>query len=91
MFIDVLALLEVLLLGAETAGAVVEVINAIEDAIELLSIVDEPAYTDMTLEQKTEVLKRCTRIVANLDLDLACFPLGYTTTLLFDNEGNWLP
>lgn len=91
MFIDVIALLEVVLLGAQTVGAAIEIVNAIEDAIDLMSIVNEPAYTDLTLEQKTEVLKRCTKIVANLQLNLSCFPMGYTTTLLFDLDGNPIP
>lgn len=91
MFVDVIALLQILLIGAETAGAVVEVITAIQDALDLLSIVDEPAYADLTLADKTEVLKRCTIIVANLNLNLSCYPLGYTTTLLFDLDGNPIP
>lgn len=91
MYVDVIALLEVVLLGAEAVGAAAEVIAAIQDALDLLSIANEPSYSDLSLEQKTVVLRRCTKIVANLDLDLNCFPLGYTTTLLFDLEGNPVP
>lgn len=91
MIVDVIALLEVVLAGAEIIGAAAEIIAAITDALDLLSIVEEPAYADMTLEQKTDVLKRCTKIVANLDLNLSCYPLGYVTTLLFDLDGNPIP
>jgi len=91
VIVDVVALLQVVLLGAETVGAAIEVIDAINDALTLLTIVDEPAYDDLTLEQKTDVLKRCTKIVVNLNLNLSCFPLGYTTTLLFDLDGNPIP
>lgn len=91
IIIDVIALLEVVLAGAEVIGAAVEIIDAITSALDLLSIVGEPAYGELTLEQKTDVLKRCTKIVRNLDLSLNCFPLGYTTTLLFDLDGNPIP
>jgi hypothetical protein len=91
LIIDVLGLLEVVLQGAETAGAILSVIEAIQDAISSLTPLDTPAYTDLSLEEKTALLKRCTVIVANLDLDLACFPLGYTTSMLFDHDGSPIP
>jgi hypothetical protein len=91
LIIDVIALLNVVLLGAETVGAITSIIDAINAAITDLTPVTEPAYTDLTLEEKTDMLKLCTKIVANLDLDLACFPLGYTTTILFDLDGNPIP
>lgn len=65
-----------------------DVVTKIEELSDALAMHNEPTYADLTLEQKTEILKRCTRIVANLDLDLACYPLGYTTTILFDLDGN---
>lgn len=91
MYVDVIALLQIVLDGATAVGAAIEVINAINDALDLLSIADEPSYTDLSLEQKTAVLRRCTKIVANLQLNLSCFPMGYTTTLLFDLDGNPIP
>lgn len=65
-----------------------DVVEKIEELSDALALHNEPTYADLTPEQKTEILKRCTRIVANLDLDLACYPLGYTTTILFDKDGN---
>lgn len=77
---DILALLELLTLGAE-------VISALEDFIEVLTGTSEPDYEALTNEEKTAILRRVTKIVANLGLDLACYPLGYTTTILFDLDG----
>lgn len=91
MIVDVLALLEVIRLGAEAVGAVVETIEAINAAIDALTLAAEPTYGDLPVELKTIILKRVTKIVANLDLDLACYPLGYGTTILFDLDGNPLP
>jgi len=91
MIIDIIALLEIIKLGAETIEAAIEVIDAINEAIDAITLAGEPTYADMPLPLKTEVLKRVTRIVVNLDLNLACFPLGYDTTLLFDTEGNPIP
>lgn len=91
MIIDIIALLEVIKLGAETIEAALEVIEAIQEAIDAITLAAEPTYADMPPEIKTEVLKRVTKIVVNLDLNLSCYPLGYTTTLLFDAEGNPIP
>lgn len=91
MVVDVLALLNIILIGAEAVGAVLETIEAINAAIDALTLAGEPTYADLPPELKTEVLKRCTRIVANLDLNLACYPLGFTTTILFDLDGNPIP
>lgn len=91
MIVDVIALLEIVLAGAEFVGAVAETINAINDAIDLLSIADEPSYVDFDYDDKVLMLKRCTKIIANLGLDVSCFPMGYSTTLLFDLDGNPIP
>lgn len=84
-------LLAHILVLLEVANATAEIIVALSDLIELLTGTEQPDYANLTLEEKTETLKRVTRIVANLDLDLACYPLGYTTTILFDLEGNPVP
>lgn len=84
MIIDVLGLLAVVQLGAETVAA-------IQDLIDFINGEDEPDYTDLTPEEKTEMLKHLTIIIVKLGLDISCFPVGYTTTLLFDIEGNPLP
>lgn len=84
MFIDILGILQVLALGAET-------LEQISDLITFISGEPEPDYSDLTPEQKTEMLKELTKVIARLGLDLNCFPVGYTTTLLFDTDGNPLP
>lgn len=88
VIIDVIALLQIVLAGAEFVGAVAETINAINDAIDLLSIAEEPSYVDLDYDDKVRLLKQCTKIVANLGLNLSCYPMGYTTTILFDRDGN---
>lgn len=80
----VFLLLELIEIGSDT-------VELIEDILALLPGVDAPEYSDLTLEQKTELLKQCTKTVANLDLDLSCYPLGYETTILFDLDGNPVP
>lgn len=84
MIIDFIALLEIVQLGAET-------VEAIQALIALLDPVEIPQYDDLTQEEKNELLKKCTIIIANLNLNLACFPTGWTTALLFDLEGNPVP
>lgn len=88
---EIIALMTILLEAAELAELTAEVLATINDILDLLGGLAEPAYSDLTLAQKTEVLKRCTKIVANLDLNLSCYPLGYETTILFDQDGNALP
>lgn len=80
----ILLLLELIEIGSET-------VELIDDVIELLGGADVPDYSELTLEQKTEILKACTKTVANLGLDLACFPMGLATTIMFDVDGNPLP
>lgn len=85
------SLLAHILVLLEVANATAEILVALADLIELLTGTEQPDYVDLTLEERTDVLKRVTRIVANLDLDLACYPLGYATTILFDLDGNPVP
>lgn len=82
------ALLSDILILLEVANFTVEIVAALAELVELLSGTEEPDYADLSLEEKTDTLKRCTKIVANLGLDLACYPLGYATTILFDLDGN---
>lgn len=84
MIIDIIALIEIVQLGAET-------VEAIQALIALLSPEEIPEYNDLTYEEKKAMLKKCTKIVANLNLDLSCFPMGYATTVLFDLDGNPVP
>lgn len=91
MLADVLALLAILRDVATALGLAAEIIDDLTAAYDLLFGLGEPSYAELDNDAKTEILKRCTKIVANLDLDLNCFPLGYTTTLLFDLDGNPVP
>lgn len=91
MLEDILAILAILHDVAEGAHLAADVIADLQAAYDILFGIGEPQYSEMTLEQKTLLLKRCTKIVVNLDLDLACFPLGYTTAICFDLDGNPIP
>lgn len=42
----------------------------------------------LTAPQKTPVLKSMTGFLSILDVHLACYPVGYVTTILFDENGN---
>lgn len=63
----------------------------LEEVRDILLVEGAPAYIDWSYEDRKQMLKDCTRIVANLGLDLACYPMGYTTTILFDQDGNPVP
>jgi len=91
VIIDILALLELVKLGAEFVGAVAETVEAIQAAMDALAVADEPRYDDMDYDDKVAMLKLCTKIVRNLNLDLNCYPMGYLTTILFDLDGNLIP
>ena len=39
---------------------------------------------------RTDLLRALTGFVVALNCDIACYPLGYTTTILFDEDGNLL-
>jgi hypothetical protein len=88
---ELIALMLVVKDAAILIEVTAEVLAIINDILDLLGGLTEPAYSDLSLEQRTEVLKRCTKIIANLDLDLSCYPLGYETTILFDLDGNPVP
>jgi hypothetical protein len=91
MIEDVLALLAILRDVSEALSLASGIIDDITAAYDLLFGLGEPSYTELSNDAKTEILKRCTKIVANLDLDLNCYPLGYNTTLIFDLDGNPIP
>lgn len=91
MLADVLALLAILRDVAEALSLASEIIDDLTAAYDLLFGLGEPSYSELDNDAKTEILKRCTKIIANLNLDLACYPTGYNTTILFDLDGNPLP
>lgn len=39
-------------------------------------------------DQNNGTLKALTGFVSQLDNNLACYPMGYPTTILFDQDGN---
>lgn len=91
MLADILALLVILRDVAEALSLAAEIIDDLTSAYDLLFGLGEPSYAELDDEAKTAILKRCTKIVANLDLTINCYPLGFTTTILFDHDGNPLP
>lgn len=91
MIEDVLALLLILKDISEALSLASEIIDDLQGAYDLLFGLGEPSYTELSLEDKTRILKQCTKIVANLGLNLSCYPLGYNTTILFDLAGNPVP
>jgi len=88
---DVLALLALLRDVSEGLSLGAEIIDNLTAAYDLLFGLGEPSYAELDDEAKTIILRRCTIIVANLALNLSCYPLGYTTTILFDLDGNPVP
>lgn len=91
MIEDVLALLILLRDAAEALELGAEIIANLVAAADLLFGMGEPSYQELSIEEKTVILKRCTKIIANLNLDLSCYPTGYVTTVLFDLDGNPYP
>jgi hypothetical protein len=43
---------------------------------------------ELTEEEQTALLKALTGSVVVLNAPIACYPLGYVTTVLFDSDGN---
>lgn len=84
MFVDVIAILQLIALGAET-------VEAITDLLAAIGIEPQKDYADLTPEEKLQVLKDCTKIVVRLNLDLNCMPMGEATTICFDLDGNPIP
>lgn len=84
-------MLAFILLYFQLAALGLETVEAIEELLGIEIIGTGRNYDELTLEEKTAILKECTKTVANLKLDLSCYPMGYTTTLLFDLDGNPIP
>lgn len=84
MFVDLLFLLEFL-----------ELVNSLKDELDELTALFEgeepPSYVELPYEERKQILKDCTLIIRRLELDLACYPTGYTTVILFDMDGNPVP
>jgi len=58
-------------------------------SIEAMRTLIPGAYdVELTETEETGVLKAYTGNVSVLNLNLACYPLGYPTTILFDEDGN---
>lgn len=64
-------------------------LDTIKTAIEAMRTLVPGAYdVPLTEGEETGVLKAYTGNVSELDLVIACYPLGYPTTILFDADGN---
>lgn len=84
-------MLEAIVLFLELVAIGEETVETVTEVLALLGLLPDRPISDLTPEEKLEVLKECTKIIANLDLDLACYPTGYTTTICFDLDGNPIP
>lgn len=81
MVADLLILFSFLGLGEESEEALAELVTAMTSE-------GTRTYTDLSPEEKTEVLKRCTLMVRKLNNNIACYPLSETAVVYFDAEGN---
>lgn len=84
-------MLAFILLYFQLAALGLETVEAIEELLGIEIIGTERNYSELTYDEKVAILKECTKTVANLGLNLSCFPLGYETTILFDLDGNPVP
>lgn len=84
MFVDLLWLAEFLELVSQIKG--------IYDQLQELATggEDPPNVAELTLEERQQILKDCTLLVARLNLDLACYPLTASSVVFVDAEGNWI-
>lgn len=84
MIVDIIGLLELVAIGAETVEAVSNLLAAI--GVEV-----NKNYEDLTPEEKLTTLKKCTIIVTRLHMDINCMPMGEATAICFDTDGNPIP
>jgi len=49
------------------------------------------ALIEFTQDDKNEILKKLTGCVVGTDANVAIYPLGYTTVVIFDEDGNPIP
>jgi hypothetical protein len=85
-FYDYAVCLNALMDGIPAIFSVVQVALAAE-------IIANPAWmtTDLTVEEKNEILKRLTGFTVGTNTDLNCYPRGFDTTLCFDLDGEEVP
>lgn len=61
----------------------------IKASLEAMRTLVEGAYdVELTDGEQTAVLRAYTGNVSQLNVSVACYPLGYPTTVLFDEDGN---
>ena len=78
-----------ILLGLERICAAVPDLATVKLSIEAMRVLVEGAYdVDITDDEQTMLLKAYTGEVFRLQIDLNCYPLGLTTQVLFDADGN---
>ena len=84
MFVDLVWLAEFLRLVGE--------IKAVYDALAALAAGEPtpPEVVPLTDEERLQVLKDCTLLVASLRLNLACYPLTASAVLFVDEDGAWV-
>lgn len=65
------------------------ILTLITSSIEAERALNEEIWADeMTLDEWNATLKALTAFVVRLQINLACYPLGFVTTVLFDEDGN---
>lgn len=79
-------------------GAVLAFLELVSDLYDLFQRLQDaltedgaPPVVEMTPEERLDALKKATLFIRRLDVDVACFPTGYTTAFIVDMEGNPVP
>jgi len=84
MFVDLLWLAEFLELVSQLKGIYDQLIGLATEGEE------PPNVAELTLEERQQVLKDCTLLVARLNLDIACYPLTAAAVVFVDETGAWI-
>lgn len=78
-----------IILALELVCGAVPDLAILSESIEEMRTLVEGAYDVLiTDEEQTALLRAYTASVVRLGVEVACYPLGYPTTVLFDRDGN---
>lgn len=78
-----------IILALEHVCDAVPDLATVKASLEAMRTLIPGAYdVSLTDEEETGVLKAYTGNVSLMNLTMACYPLGYPTTALFDGDGN---
>ena len=77
------------ILALELVCDAVPDLATLKESIEMMRTLIPGAYdVELVDTEVTAVLKAYTGSVSRLNVDIACYPMGYPTTILFDGSGN---